>query len=567
MSDPISTAGIYGSLDGKTPIYNPTARFTVWALSEIYQGTIGENRYVPKLGDLVKDMDLGLEYKVTAIDPSTLLSTLQTINDIQSGDFDNEDLLLGVGPGTQSDTYRVYLDTSVVPHALAVDARLSIAGTMSSYCRIFRGADLTEGGDVISGMYDTQGNLLSDTVPLELAFTPAGDNYTIKTIPVCYTMDELPDGEVVTAVVYSNAGHVISKRQLLIENTAFIRAASSPARYITGISLECPFLSTSDNRLINLPINVLLTGVNMLGVVHYSDGTVVKMPVDGTKFALLGMDGYVATVVNQQAALVLRYRLSSDEIVYGHGSGEFPHISESYRIKTAQADGSYSVKLFCYPVWLDSVNGYTLRWYMYNGDRSVVYSVTNLVEISSTGPAFNPILYGVNQRLSVAINLQQVNGSYRDYRHIQTVEVILWRVGTDHSDTNWSIAFDVGQNPPFGTVPHYAALEFVNSNLYRLNLSSGAANLTEWLDKLYYRTKPLIDQQRELQAPEPTHFRLRYGPYDTTYQISEWNTTKQIGTGLSDNATLFIEFIKRTPLTDLQLSVSGVPVWQVPSVP
>lgn len=567
MSDPISTAGIYGSLDGKTPIYNPTARFTVWALSEIYQGTIGENRYVPKLGDLVKDMDLGLEYKVTAIDPSTLLSTLQTINDIQSGDFDNEDLLLGVGPGTQSDTYRVYLDMSVVPHALAVDARLSIAGTMSSYCRIFRGADLTEGGDVISGIYDTQGNLLSDTVPLELAFTPAGDNYTIKTIPVCYTMDELPDGEVVTAVVYSSAGHVISKRQLLIENTAFIRAASSPARYITGISLECPFLSTSDNRLINLPINVLLTGVNMLGVVHYSDGTVVKMPVDGTKFALLGMDGYVATVVNQQAALVLRYRLSSDEVVYGHGSGEFPHISESYRIKTAQADGSYSVKLFCYPVWLDSVNGYTLRWYMYNGDRSVVYSVTNLVEISSTGPAFNPILYGVNQRLSVAINLQQVNGSYRDYRHIQTVEVILWRVGTDHSDTNWSIAFDIGQNPPFGTVPHYAALEFVNSNLYRLNLSSGAANLTEWLDKLYYRTKPLIDQQRELQAPEPTHFRLRYGPYDTTYQISEWNTTKQIGTGLSDNATLFIEFIKRTPLTDLQLSVSGVPVWQVPSVP
>ena len=567
MSDPISTAGIYGSLDGQTPIYNPTARFTVWALSEIYQGTIGENRYVPKLGDLVKDMDLGLEYKVTAIDPSTLLSTLQTINDIQSGDFDNEDLLLGVGPGTQSDTYRVYLDMSVVPHALAVDARLSIAGTMSSYCRIFRGADLTEGGDVISGIYDTQGNLLSDTVPLELAFTPAGNNYTIKTIPVCYTMDELPDGEVVTAVVYSSAGHVISKRQLLIENTAFIRAASSPARYITGISLECPFLSTSDNRLINLPINVLLTGVNMLGVVHYSDGTVVKMPVDGTKFALLGMDGYVATVVNQQAALVLRYRLSSDEIVYGHGSGEFPHISESYRIKTAQADGSYSVKLFCYPVWLDSVNGYTLRWYMYNGDRSVVYGVTNLVEISSTGPAFNPILYGVNQRLSVAINLQQVNGSYRDYRHIQTVEVILWRVGTDHSDTNWSIAFDIGQNPPFGTVPHYAALEFVNSNLYRLNLSSGAANLTEWLDKLYYRTKPLIDQQRELQAPEPTHFRLRYGPYDTTYQISEWNTTKQIGTGLSDNDTLFIEFIKRTPLTDLQLSVSGVPVWQVPSVP
>lgn len=567
MSDPISTSGIYGSTDGQSPIYDPTARFTVWALTEIYQGTIGENRYVPKIGDLVKDMNLGLEYKVTAIDPSTLLSTLQPINTIQSGDFTEEDLLLGVGPGTQSDTYRVYLDNSVVPHALAVDSSLTVAGTMASHCRIFRGADLTDSGDVISGFYDTQGNLLSDLIPLEIVYMPAGENVSIKTVPVCYTMDTIPDGEVVTAVMYSDAGHVISKRQLLVENTSFIRAASSPARYITGISLECPFLSSSDNRLINLPINVLLTGVNMLGVVHYSDGSVVKMPVDGTKFALLGMDGYVATVVNQQASLVLRYRLSSDEVVYGHSTGEFPHISETYKIKTAQADGAYSVKLYCYPIWLDSVNGYTLRWYMYNGDRTVVYNVTNHVEISSTGPAFNPILYGVNQRLSVAVNLQEVNGSYRDYRHIQTVEIILWRPGSDHSDTNWSIAFDIGQNPPFGTTPHHAELEFVNSNLYRLNLASGAANLTEWLDKMYYRTKPLIDQQRELQAPAPTHFRVRFGVYDLTFDISEWNTTKQIGTGLSDNSTLFVEFIKRTSLSDLQLSIGGMPVWQVPSVP
>jgi hypothetical protein len=567
MSDPISTSGIYGSVDGQTPIYNPTARFTVWALTEIYQGTIGENRYVPKIGDLVKDMDLGLEFKVTAIDPSTLLVTLQGINTIQNGEFTEEDLLLGVGPGTQSDTYRVYLDNSVIPHALAVDARLSVAGTMASYCRIFRGADLTSGGDVISGFYDTQGNLLSDVIPLEVVYMPAGENVSIKTVPVCYTMDIIPDGEVVTAVMYSDAGHVISKRQLLVENTSFIRAASSPARYITGISLECPFLSTSDTRLINLPINVLLTGINMLGVVHYSDGAIVKMPVDGTKFAILGMDGYVATVVNQQANIVLRYRLSSDEVVYGHGVGEFPHISESYKIKTAQADGSYSVKLYCYPIWLDSVNGYTLRWYMYNADRTVVYNVTGLVEISSTGPAFNPILYGVNQRLSVAINLQEVNGSYRDYRHIQTVEVVLWRVGSDHSDTNWSIAFDVGQNPPYCTAPHYAALEFVNSNLYRINFASGAADITEWLDRMYYRTKPLIDQQRELQAPAPTHFRVRFGVYDLDYPISEWNVTKQIGNGITDNSTVFIEFIKRTSLSDIQLSVAGLPVWQVVSVP
>lgn len=562
MSDPISTSGVYGSVDGKTPIYNPEGRFQVWALTEIYQGTIGENRYVPNIGDMVKDMDLGTEFKVISIDPATLLSQLKEIKPIPSGVFDESDLLLGTGPGTQADTYRAYLDKSVVPHALAVDARLSVAGTMVSYCRIFRGADLTDSGDVISGFYDTQGNLLGDRIPLELVHVPAGGNVSIKTVPVCYTMDDLPDGEIVTAVMYSDAGHVVSKRQLLIENTAFIRSANIAAKYITGISLECPFLSSSDNRLINLPINVLLTGVNMMGVVHYSDGSTVKMPVDGNKFALLGVESYIATVVNQQASLVLRYRLSTNEIVYGHGVGEFPHISETYKVKTAQADGAYSVKLFAYPIWLNAVDGYTLRWYLYNADRSVTYDVTGLVEFSSTSSSFNPIAYGVNQRLTVALNLQEANGSYRDYRHVQTMEIILWGPGTDRDDTNWTIAYDIGQNPPYGAAPHNARLEFVNANLYRLDLRSGCTTLEQWLNKLYFASKPLIDQYKEMVPPTPTHFRMRFGTFDLTFQVDEWDTIHQIGNGLSVNGTVFIEFIKRTPLGDMQLAVGALPLWQ-----
>ena len=42
-SNVISTAGIVGT-DGKTPIYNPDARFTVWSKKELYTGGVGENR-------------------------------------------------------------------------------------------------------------------------------------------------------------------------------------------------------------------------------------------------------------------------------------------------------------------------------------------------------------------------------------------------------------------------------------------------------------------------------------------------------------------------------------------
>ena len=556
----VSSTGV--GTDGVVPIYNPEGRFQVWEKSEIYVGQQGSQRYVPKVRDLVVDMDLGLFHKVISVDPASLISVLQEFKPIASGgELDAQDLLLGVGPGTQSDTYRVYLDKSVIPFALAVDARLSVAGSMVSYARIFRGADLTDQGQIISHVYDNAGNILGNKIPLELVSAPVGQNVAIKTVPVCNTMENLPDGEVVTAVFYSDAGGVVSKRQLLVENTAFIRSANLSTKYITGISLECPFLSQTDPRRIDLPINVLMQGLNMFGVVHYSDGSSTRLPVDGTKFTMLGLENFVATVVGQEASVVLRYRISDGEVVYGAGVGQFPHISQTYKVKTQQQDGAYSVKLFGYPVWLNGTDGYTMRWYLYNSDRDVSYNVTGLVEFAQNSPAFNPILYGVNQRLTVAVNLQAVNGAYNNYRHVQTLEVVLWREGTERQ-TNWTIAFDAGQAPVYGENNH-ADLEFVNANLMRLKIGMGEPTKEAWLQRLYYRTKPLIDPMREQVPPVPTHYRLRFGNFDLEFPIEQYADTQQIGAGLVNNGTLFIEFFRRTPQNDLQLAVAGVPIYQV----
>lgn len=570
MSDnTLSTSGIAGN-DGKTPIYNPEARFQVFKKSELFMGPTGpgNKRYVPNVDDLVIDMDLdGLQYKVISVDPATLIPLLREMHPPKSsGDMSDDDILLGVGPGTQSDTYRVYLDTSVVPHSLAVDARLSVAGTMVSWCRIFRGADLTDAGNIISLLYDTSGNVIANRIPMELASivddtNGAGQsNRTIKTVPVCYTTQDIPNGEVVTAVFYSDAGTVVSKRQLLLERTSFIRSSALGTKHITHISLECPFFSQSNPNLIELPQNVLLTGINLFGVVHYSDGTKRRMPVDGTKFSLLGLERFIASTVNQMVDLVLTYRLSTDEASYEALQGEFKFVKKSYSLKVMQQSGAYNVKLFCYPVWLNSVDGYTLKWFMYTGNRDVMYDVTNYIEYATNTPVFNPIRYGVNQQLSVAVNLQRVNGAYRNYRHAQIVSVILYGPGTDR-DTNWTIAFDPNQNPPFGE-DNFAALTFINYNLYKLKVDAGAVDQEEWLQRLYYRTKPLIDQTKEQVPPAPSHFRLRFGQWDLVYPISQWNQELEIANGLADNGTLFIEFLYMTPETDMQLSIAGVPIYQ-----
>lgn len=567
MSDPnsgvISTSGITGT-DGVTPIYDPDGRFQIWKLAELFMGTAispGDHRYVGNLGDFVIDTDLFLWYEITNIDLATLVPTLvEKVAAKSSGELTDSDVLLGVGPGTQSDTYRVYLDTSVNPHVLAVDARLSISGSMVSYIRIFRGADLTDEGNILSLQYDTAGNIIGNKIPTELVVMPSGLNRAVWSVPACYTMQEPPDGEIVTLVAYSNTGHVVSKRQLLIENTAFIRSPNTATKYITGISLECPFLSNLDPRRIDLPQNVLLQGLNMIGVVHYSDGTTLRMPVDGTKFTLLGLDAYLATIVGHQAAVVLRYQLSAGEIAYGAQVGQIPQISVGYKVVTAQEDNAYSVKLFGYPIWQNSLSGYTLRWFLYTGNRDVVYDVTNLVDYSTTSAPFQPTLYGAQQTVVVGVNLQTVNGSYRNYRHVQTETLVLWGPG-DQRTTNWSIFFDQNQNPPYGPNNH-ADLTFVNYNLWKLKVDMGETDKTAWLNRLYYAARPLLDTSKEQVAPVPTHFRIRYGTYDSTFALANFADEQIVLNGLADSGTLFIEFISKTPDTDLQLAIAGIPIYQ-----
>jgi len=560
-NDPISTAGIFGT-DGKTPIYNPNASFHIWGKHEIYLGGVGENKYVPKVGDLVIDRDLIIYYEVNAIDAGTLIPDLiERTPVISDGSLEGDDVLLGVGPGTQSDTYRIYIDKSTIPHTLTVDARLKVNGVLAQSCKIYVGSDLTNDANIISAYYDNVGTLLSRSIPLEIvSVNQSVTNRAVKSVPVCYTSSNLTDGDIVTAVFYSAAGHVISKRQLLVENTAYIRQANSSIKYITGISLRSPFLSVTDPRLLQLPLNALIDGIGLTGVVHYSDGSTLEYGVDGTKFTVLGMDNYAATVVNQQIPIVLRYRLSNNESAVGAVIGQEQYLTETYRIKTIQSDGSYSVKLFCYPVWQNAVDGYRLTWFMYNGDRQNMYDVTGLVEYSSNAAAFDPLGYGINQRLTVALNLKAVNGLFANYRHVQTIELILWNQGTERS-TNWGIIFETGQNPAYG-INNRANLTVINSNFFNLRVDTGAANLTEWLERLYYRTKPLIDQVREQTPPEPTHFRIKVGLQEIEFPISQWNQDLVIGNGITNNSTLLIKFIKKTPDTTLHLAIAGIPVYQ-----
>lgn len=553
-------AGVAGT-DGEVPVYSPDEGFRIWNLKQVYTGNEGKGRFVPKVDDLVIDLTTFDWYIVVSRDDTTMIPFLNPIRgSLPNQIISPDDRLLGMGPGTVSDTYRVYVDTSVMPHTMSVDARLRFHGTMASNVKIFRGSDLTGNSKVVSAIYSPSGTLIGQSIPLELVAMPSGINKATKSIPTCYTTEDLPDGEVLTIVAYSDDGHVVMKCQILVENTAFIATSDSSAKYITRISMESPFITDSDPRLIQYPLNVPLAGLSLTGLVHYNDGSIIRMPVDNTKFSIFGFNNFAATIPGQTFKLVLSYKLSSNEIVYGATVGESKQLQQTYDARTLNKEGMFTPKLYAYPVWQDALNGYRLEWFIYDLDRKISSVVTPFVRINTNSPAFDPIGYGRKQSLSVSINLRDVYPSGLSYMHVQTIDIILRQQGTERR-TNWAVGFDPGQTVFFGE-DNFASTDFVNANMTVINVSSGETNLALWLERMYYMTKPLSDSEKEGKAPMPDYFSVGGTNWESAYPISQWNQDLTINRAIKNSSTVFIKFFQRTPDTDIQLSVAGVPVYQ-----
>lgn len=548
--------GVTGS-DGSVPVYEPNGRWCWWGLHEIWRGPSGPGaeRYVPKVHDYVIDYPTYTTYIVDHIDPVTLEPTLREIRpSFMVGTINETDILFGVGPGTPSDTYRVYLDKSTTPFTLAVDSRLRIAGSMSSYCKIIKGSVVSENGQVVSMVYDTNGNFISNNVALETAAIDNHTNYFIKTVPPCKTTFDMLDGEIVTAVVYDDAGHVVSKRQLLVENTAFIRNVNVSRKYVTHIALECPFMSPTDDHQIEFPLNVPINALNMIGIVHYSDGSMLRLPVDGTRFKMLGISQYLSAIEGQEIDLVLSYALAPNETSYAGVHADGNYITESYNLKTVNPNLSYSVKLFCYPEWVSETYGYTLKWFLFNLDRNIKFDVSNLIQFNPATGTYNPKDYGVTQRKSVSINLRDISAAFKAFAHTQVVDISLYGKPDLINTTPWTVAHEANSSRPVYGV----GLLGKKTSDYTLKIDAGMANYTDWLEHLYKRTFPLIDVSREIQPVTPTHIEISYAGETKEIPITQWSTNITFANTVLEDKNVYVTFIRRMGAEVRYLSIAAM---------
>lgn len=542
--------------DGRYPVVDNEPLWRIWSLEQIWRGEAGENRYVPKIKDWVVDPDNGDTWIVDHLDPVTLVPTLRQIQFGGVGVLSENDKLLGVGPGAPSDVYRVYLNTAVFPHTLAVDTGCGIKGSMSTYAKIFLGTDTTEATGVpISKVYDNSGNFISTAVPLELIEIDSHNNLALKAIRRCNCTAAYPNGELVTVVIYADDGHVVYKRQMMIENTDTIADVNVGLKYISEISLECQWLANQSTDVIRYPLNLPMDSLNMIGVVHYSDGSVVKYPVDGQKFTMDGLTTHVSSIPGQSIPLSLRYQLGAHEVAYASTGVNLNKITKPFTLITDNQNSSIQVKLFGYPEWQGNAIGYTMRWFLMNMDRSIYFDVTGKVQFAENTGEFNPKLYGYLQRKSVSVNLQDVSPTFISYIYTQSVDIILKQPPSADVMDSWMVRTESGDTAPAYGHETYGRIMGDGS---KVNLGCAFANQAAWLDAFYLKTRPLVNALSETAPMQPTHFALKQGETEQVFPISSWNADLALKPNLVSGSLVSIRFFKETPTNRLQLAYAAV---------
>lgn len=542
--------GITGS-DGYTPVYQPMAGWRIWSMSEIYLGSEGLNKYIPKVNDWVVEPSSGKFWRVVGLSLVTLIPELAPFNVTQDPAV-NEIVSMAAG------NHRIYYDKSITPYTLSVDSFTRVYGSENSYARVYRGSYIDD-GKIISRRYNNSGSFISHDIPLELVAFNSHDNYAVKSIPTFNTDVELLDGETCTIVVFNSSGKQLARATVIVDETTFITPAFAEQKYVTGIYLKSAFIDNMNDRTINFPVNMNIQSLNAIGVVQYNDGSQIEYPIDGDKFSLFGMDAFVSTIIGQKVPLTLQYRLQNNEVGLDVGGVNNNYISTPYEIVVSAPNTSYNVKLFVYPVWVDSVTGYSLRALLTNLDRNLVIDVSNHLTLSTNSPAFNPLGYGLTQRLIFSINLGNISNIFNYFIHVQVVDIVLRAPGHDnYAPTLWEVSTQV---PSVGGYYGAGLKATTDPQTHRkVYIHSDIQTVEEFITKMYKLTMPLYNPLTEAGPLNPTHIEVGYLNEKVTLPIESFKQAFQFTNTIPNLANVTVVFKRVIGDTVLKLSASSLPV-------
>lgn len=530
--------------------------------SEIIKGT---GSYVPREDDSIIDWSNGIK-RVARVDQTTFVADL-VMWDIPDNpdDVDDEDKLIGGGPGRLSESFRVMIDTRVTPHRLDINSRLKTYGDQAKSVMVFLGTDTDkDSGEIISAMYAQNGDYQGPEIPLSTSWTKDANNRTVKAPVTGFTNRDLPSGQLVTVVMYNQSGSPTDSARCLVHKTNIVRHPEDTMERIESVELISPYLSPSAPNTLEVPINVTAATLAMRAKVTYTSGRVVTLDVTDEdangKCKLLGLKYWSPAITGTPYELTLTYDPDPNaEYSYLQGITFNGQVQVPYKLVGMPVDPTRSLKLFAFPTWVSDVAGYALDFWMTDLTRETLYRVPKAaVSLDALSPAFDGLNYTSTQTLTFGVDLKQLDSRYGAERHAQIVQIALLRSGGTRA-SNWKVKFANNQKQWFGDTLE-AVVRSTGAGLSTVDLSQGEQTQAAWLQKVFYYAEPLYDPQTENVVPPPTHFTIITKTQSFKFPISQWNTAITFVNDLAEGATMFIRWTRELTAGTLQLGVTGLPV-------
>jgi hypothetical protein len=259
--------------------------------------------------------------------------------------------------------------------------------------------------------------------------------------------------------------------------------------------------------MINAPANIPFTGGDFQAQLLYNDGSTALISVGTNKCKLHGIDSFNTSAAITPSKVVLTYYPDVDEPVINSSNPTIRSVNTIYDIRTVENLPDFIFRVYVVPVYDSSTSTYSNRYYLSNLTYTMLQRLDDTqITVSKLGGG--NINYGVNsgaQTLLISVNMSNVIPvGYAGYTFIQTTTV---NYGNE-STIGWLIDYLNTNELVYGAQCFF---EYSTQGQQAISIQSGAVSIEQWYARLWEPLHAIFDQSFGLlEAPEPTHFRLRY---------------------------------------------------------
>lgn len=506
---------------------------------------------VALVDDLVVDWNVGI-YRVSAVEVGTNIATLEPkvrFSDSTLLDPSNGSIISALSMYMPNSATRVMVDKDVNPYTVTTDLRYVTRGIEAVEMRAFYGTDVSDTGEVISARYGGSGNIISDLIPLVDVIT---GEPRIKRPPVFETTKDLRSDDIITYVFYDAVGRKAGTQPFLVSESGAIFDYNSGAAFITNVELRGDMIDDTDTRLINNPLNTPFQTALLEAWISYSDGSEVRVPIDGTKCRLEGINRFNTSMLGAAKDVVLLYYCDPGEPAVNVGGTTQRFIAEPYKLANIAIDTSFALKVFVIPEYIDNTTGYNYRYFMTSLDGDVDAEITNFVSaVDDNGDPAPGTNHANPMDITIGVDLDTtLPGAYPGHYHVQLLELTTHIPGTVGFEP-WAIDYLNS-----GTQVYRANAIAHCSNLFdgSVNIGSDFASLALFLGDLYLNIHPLFDTSSLTQPETPTHAVLMYKNAEFEIDVAaDWDSDIALPVGwptFDDYDTLIVKWIVRDGAND-----------------